>query len=103
MDGRNLIHPMTAGDLVHSACVLAIQERGMGAETETGILECVSIAPHGMVSQDGGKSAYYEDGAIHWPLPGSRADVTFRDRLHGGLLVLTLKPDTPLLFTGIRL
>lgn len=82
MDQRNLIHPMTAGDLVESACVLAIRERGMGAETETGLLEVVAVDPSSV---------------------GGRLQVTFRNRMDGDLVSIPLKADTPLLVTGISL
>lgn len=96
MDARNLIHPMTAGDLVQSACVLGIVERGMGAETEVRILECVSIEPH-----DDKWALDRADGQL---IEGNaRATCTFRDRGGTGRVQLELKASTPLLFTRISM
>ncbi len=87
MDQRNLIHPMTAGDLVESAVVVAQQERGMASlDVETRLLEVVSI-----------------DAAEGWPAAYTFAEITFRDQQTGSDHVIMLKANTPLLVTGISL
>lgn len=86
MDQRSLIHPMTAGDLVESAVVVAQQERGMGSQVETRLLEVVEI-----------------DAQEDWPAAYTFAAITFRDRQTNGMHVIKLKAQTPLLVTGISL
>lgn len=92
MDARNLIYPMTAGDLVVSACVLAIRERGMGAETETTIWEC-------MDTERCGPGWPEIEGSV--PRDDARLSVVFRDRQTSEVIRLELKASTPLLFTRI--
>jgi hypothetical protein len=86
---------MTAGDLVHSACILAAVERGDGVELR--ILECVGIEP-------------VDEGTYRWDMlktpgahqyPEARATFTFRDRHGLGRTQLEMKASTPLLFTRI--
>lgn len=90
MDSRNLIHPMTAGDLVQSVGVLAIRERG--AETEASIWECVDVEHIGRGWPDIDQSI---------PHPDARLVVTFRDRQTGETIHMQMKAKTPLLFTRI--
>lgn len=92
MDGRNLIHPMTAGDLVESACILAVQERGDGVEVR--ILECTGLETH---------DHRWDTPAGAHRHPAARATASFRDRHTGLRIQLELKASTPLLFTRISI
>jgi hypothetical protein len=43
IDVRDVVFPMTAGDLVVSACIVRLRDRGMGAEVETSLLEVLNV------------------------------------------------------------
>jgi hypothetical protein len=92
VDGRDLIHPMTAADLVESACVVAIREREIDAEAKTSIWQCTSVEHVGRGWSD-------VDG--NWP--DARLVATFHDRQTGERVELQLKAKTPLLFTRIAI
>jgi hypothetical protein len=94
VDGRDLIHPMTAADLVESACVVAIREREIDAEAKTSIWQCTSVEHVGLGWPN-------IDGAqAH---PDARLVATFHDRQTGERVELQLKAKTPLLFTRIAI
>lgn len=80
MDERKLIRAMTAGDLVESAVVVAQQERGMGAEVEMRLLEVTGI-----------------------DYDGDFLQVSFRDKGNGDRIAMSLRRNSPLLVTGIRI
>lgn len=76
MDVRNLIFPMTVGDLVQSACIVACTKRGDGVELH--LLEVVNV-----------------DATDHW------RHLTVRDRVTLERSDLTLDERTPILVSGI--
>lgn len=94
MDQRNLIHPMTAGDLVQSAVIVAQagqshdsdETRVAGAQLR--LLEVVDVE-------------YEATPSTH--AAGSRLIIEVRDRDTGEQFQLKLHPDTPILVTDISL
>jgi hypothetical protein len=74
VDGRDLIHPMTAADLVESACVVAIREREIDAEAKTSIWQCTSVehVGRGWPNVDGAHCAPGRAPRRHLPRPPDR-------------------------------
>jgi hypothetical protein len=79
LDVRNLIFPMTAGDLVQSALVLCQVPRGDGPDLR--LCEVTDVQ-----RLDG---------------PSSNLKISFSDTATFDQWSTVLKPDTPLLITGI--
>ena len=80
-DIRNLIFPMTAGDLVQSAVVVGVQKRGDGGEVQLHeVMEVQLIDEH-------------HDPILH---------IVFKNKFTLERWETRLKPDTPVLVTNIR-
>lgn len=84
IDTRELLFPMTAGDVVVSVEIAAIRHRGDGPELR--LFEVVDV--HRISAEKLG--------------PDDRVTIVAKDPAHGGFVEFTLPASWPLLLTGIR-
>lgn len=91
----HLIRPTTAAEIKTGDRILAIQERGMGAESETPILEVTRIFP---LEQTGWKAERIPGELL---MPEARAIFTLVG--YGTTRDIEMAPTTPLLALGAML